>query len=396
MKLAIVVPRYGLEIVGGAETFVRLLAEQLTSNSEFSAEVWTTCTDNLGRGGDVYPAGMQSINGVPVRRFPVDVRFRDVRRYHELTAKFVQYAPTTVEDEYAWIDNSLHSPSLYAHIARQGEAFDLLFFIPYLYGITYYGASLWPDRTVIWPCLHDEPFAYFLQTRLMLASSRGVMFNSQEELTLARDQLRIPLPRPYVVGGALDDFQANPDRFRRKYGLREPFLLYVGRLDATKNVLELVNFFMLYKQHHPGPLKLVLVGKGALLIPHHPDIVAIGFQSEEDKWDVCAAATVLVQPSLMESFSIVIMESWLAGVPVLVHTYCDVTRSHVLRSNGGLHYVGYEEFAGTLDWFLSHPEARVRMGMLGRTYVRRNYNRAAILNRFRQAVSLWMEPDGAN
>ncbi len=393
MKLAIVAPRYGPEIVGGAETFARRLAELLPA-PEFHVEVWTTCTDNLGAGENVYPPGRQEINGVPVLRFPIDARFRNEQLFHQLTAKISQYAVTSIEDEYAWIDNNVHSPALYRHIMREGRAFDLLLFIPYLYGITFYGASIWPERTIIWPCLHDEPFAYFLQTRLMLATSRGVMFNSEAELTFARDQLGAPLPRPYVVGGAIDDFQADPARFRRRSGVKAPFLLYAGRLAATKNVLELVNFFIKYKQSQPGPLKLVLMGKGALRIPHHPDIVQIGFQSEKDKLDVYAAAMALVQPSVMESFSIVIMESWLARVPVLVHQSCDVTRTHVQRSNGGLYYVGYEEFAGAVDWFLAHPDERARMGELGRTYVRRNYNREAVLARFREALALWMDEDG--
>lgn len=394
MKLAIVVPRYGPQIVGGAETFARRLAEDLP-RSEFQVEVWTTCTDNLGVGRNVYPAGPEQLNGVCVRRFPVDLRFRDERLFHALTARFIGYAQTTVEDEYTWIDNNVHSPALYAHIMRHGEEFDLLLFIPYLYGITLYGASIWPERTVIWPCLHDEPFAYFLQTRLMLASSRGVMFNSEAELRLAREQLGIPVPRPYVVGGAIDDFQADPARFRQGHGITEPFLLYAGRLEVTKNVLELVDFFLMYKERRPGPLKLVLMGKGGLTIGSHPDIEVIGFQSEEDKQDVYAAATVLVQPSLKESFSIVIMESWLVRVPVLVHDNCDVTRTHVVRSDGGLYYAGFAEFAEALDWFLTHPSERGQMGRLGRAYVRRNYNRDAVLARFREAVSLWRREESA-
>jgi glycosyltransferase involved in cell wall biosynthesis len=66
-----------------------------------------------------------------------------------------------------------------------------------------------------------------------------------------------------------------------------------------------------------------------------------------------------------------------------------VTRTHVVRSNGGLYYAGFAEFAGALDWFLSHPGERAQMAELGRAYVRRDYNRDAVLARFREAVSLW-------
>jgi glycosyltransferase involved in cell wall biosynthesis len=86
------------------------------------------------------------------------------------------------------------------------------------------------------------------------------------------------------------------------------------------------------------------------------------------------------------------MESWLAGVPVLVHGHCDVTRYHVLQSNGGLYFTSPAEFAEALDWFLDHPEERRQMGSLGRTYVRREFNWPAVLDRFRRAVSLWRTP----
>jgi glycosyltransferase involved in cell wall biosynthesis len=105
--------------------------------------------------------------------------------------------------------------------------------------------------------------------------------------------------------------------------------------------------------------------------------------------DVFAAATALVQPSSMESFSFVIMESWLVGVPVLVHGDCAVTRYHVLRSNGGLYYTNFEEFVDVLDWLLAHPAECAQMGNLGCAYVRREYNWEVVIDRFRSATAIW-------
>ncbi|MBN1954762.1 MAG: glycosyltransferase family 4 protein [Anaerolineae bacterium] len=388
MRLAIVVPRYGPEIVGGAETFARQMAEHLLP-AGFAVEVLTTCTDNVGLGKNVFPAGSTAINGVRVHRFPIDPRFRDERRFHELTAKFIHHLPMTVDEEYEWIDMNAHSPALYHHLIRHGEGFDFLLFVPYLYGITFYGTTLWPGRSILWPCMHDEPFAYLLATRLMINACRGIMFNSEPERRLVHEKLGIQHPRSCVVGGGIEAGPADPQRFRSRWSLAEPFLLYAGRIELTKNVLELVTFFIEYKQHRPGPLKLVLMGEGLLDIPTHPDVISIGFQNEHDKHDVYAAATLLVQPSLLESFSIVIMESWLAGVPVLVHDQCEVTRYHVLRSNGGLCYAGFAEFAATLDWMLERPAARARMGALGRAYVRQEHNWDAVLDRFRAALAIW-------
>ncbi|MBN1874893.1 MAG: glycosyltransferase family 4 protein [Anaerolineae bacterium] len=388
MKLAFVVPRYGEEILGGAEFITRQFAEHLPQ-SEFEVTVLTTCARDLGKHVNVYPVGMTCINDVQVWRFPVDPRFCNTPRFHELTTKILQGFSLTVDEEYEWIDHNIHSPALYAYIAQHGRDYDLLFFVPYLFGTTFYGMTLCPERSVLWPCLHDEAFAYFLQTRLMLESGCGIMFNSEPEKVLAQEKLGIRHPAACVVGGGMVGHPADPARFRAQSGLSEPFILYAGRLDPFKNVAELLTFFVEYKRRCPESLKLVVMGEGGVPIPNHPDIIPIGFQDEQRKLDVFAAATVLVQPSLMESFSFVIMESWSVGVPVIVHGDCAVTRYHVSRSNGGLYYNGFEEFAGALDWLLTHPLERAQMGILGCTYVQREYNWETVIDRFREATILW-------
>jgi glycosyltransferase involved in cell wall biosynthesis len=388
MKLAIVVPRYGERVLGGAETLARQLAERL-SRSEFNVEVLTTCAHDLHTWRNAYPPGPTQINGIRVHRFPVDPHLRNGRRHWELTHKFTNREPTTVDEEYEWIDNSAHSPTLYAHLIQHGNEYDFIIFTPYLFGTTFYGTSLLPERSILLPCLHDESFARFLQTRLMMESCRGLMFISSPEMTLAQEKLGIRNPGARLVGFGLDDHQSNAARFRRRLNLRDPFLLYAGRLDSLKNLLELFSFFIEYKRLRPRPLKLVLMGDGALSVPSHPDIIPIGFLPEQDKLDGYAAATILCQPSLMESFSIVLMEAWLAGVPVLVHGDCDVTRYHVLRSNGGLYYTDFDEFAGALDWLMGHSVERVRMGELGRAYVLKEYNWETVLGRFRDALRVW-------
>jgi glycosyltransferase involved in cell wall biosynthesis len=250
---------------------------------------------------------------------------------------------------------------------------------------------MWPEKSLVWPCLHDEPYAYFVDVRLMLQSVRGLMFTSAPEQTLAQRGLGVHHPRARLVGFGLDEISADGDRFRRKFGLSQPFVLYAGRLDPSKNVLELLSQFLSYRQARPDrDLKLVLAGNGPLPLPDHPDVVPLGQLAPSDLHDGCAAALLLCQPSLVESFSIVLMEAWLAGTPVLVHGQCDVTRYHVLRSNGGLYFTSGTEFAGALDWFLANPQACQRMGAQGKAYVRREFNWPAVLGRFREGLEVWL------
>jgi glycosyltransferase involved in cell wall biosynthesis len=393
-RLALVVPRYGPDVLGGAETLARDFAGRLPPD-EFDVTVLTTCARDLLTWQNEYLAGETEVDGVRVLRFPVDHHRRDARLYQRLNDRANRGEPLSGDEQAVWLEHSAHSPQLYRHLAGRGDEYDILLFLPYLFATTLYGTAIWPGKSVVCPCLHDEPYAYFDDVRAMLASVRGLMFISPAERALAEEKLGVHHPAAKVVGFGLDGFPADGERFRRRFDLSGPFLLYAGRLDPSKNVLQLIGSFMAYRQARPGRnVKLVLAGSGRLPLPDCPEIVPLGFLGVDDLHDAFAAAMVLCQPSLVESFSIVVMESWLAGTPVLVHGHCPVTRHHVLRSNGGLYFTSAAEFAGAVDWFFEHPEDRQRMGMLGRAYVRSEYHWAGVLQRFREALSVWLPENG--
>ncbi len=156
----------------------------------------------------------------------------------------------------------------------------------------------------------------------------------------------------------------------------DPFILYAGRKAAEKNTPLLVEYFARYKLTHPGSrLRLVLIGSGGVRIPPRlsADIVDLGFVPPQDKADAYVAALALCQPSLLESFSLVMMEAWLAGTPSLVHGRCAVTRDHCLASNGGLFFEDYFEFVEALELLAQDEGLRRRMGEAGRAYVLANY-----------------------
>src|SRR5438128_9553635 len=108
-------------------------------------------------------------------------------------------------------------------------------------------------------------------------------------------------------------------------------------------------------------------------IPSHPDIVALGFLEEEEKWQVLAAAQLLIMPSLYESLSIVVLEAWSVGVPVLVNGQSAVLRGQCQRSGGGLEYTNYAEFERVLTHLAREPSSARALGERGRRFVRENY-----------------------
>jgi glycosyltransferase involved in cell wall biosynthesis len=165
-------------------------------------------------------------------------------------------------------------------------------------------------------------------------------------------------------------------------------MLYAGRKSSGKNTPLLLTYFCRYRQRRATPLGLVLIGGGQVFIP--PDcrrfVHDLGFLPEQDKLNAYAAATVFCQPSVHESFSIVLMEAWVQGTAALVNARCDVTREHCQQSQGGLYFNGYQEFEAALDLLLANEALRTKLGQNGRCYVERNYTWEKVVERFLEAV----------
>ena len=100
MRLAMVVHRFGLEIRGGAELHCRLIAELLSQNHE--VEIVTTCAKDYLTWANAYPAGLTSVNGLRVWRFPVR-RTRDLDRFARLQQR-VFYRDHSDADAHAWLN----------------------------------------------------------------------------------------------------------------------------------------------------------------------------------------------------------------------------------------------------------------------------------------------------
>jgi glycosyltransferase involved in cell wall biosynthesis len=181
---------------------------------------------------------------------------------------------------------------------------------------------------------------------------------------------------------------ADANRFRQRYGIESPFVLYVGRREPGKNTPLLLQYWERYVRETRREMKLVLIGTGEVAIPPGAagHVVDLGFMPGQDKYDAYAAASVFCMPSLNESFSIVLMENWLAGRPSLVHGRCAVTLEHTRRANGGLYFTDYDEFAAGLTYLLEHPNLSDRLGRQGRRYVLDHYTWEVIVPRYEQLI----------
>ena len=96
-----------------------------------------------------------------------------------------------------------------------------------------------------------------------------------------------------------------------------------------------------------------------------------------------AGAEVLIMPSFYESLSMVTLEAWALGRPVLANAKCDVLKGQCRRSNGGLYYENYGEFREALKLLLGFASAcGPPWAENGKTYFDENYTWETIENKY--------------
>ncbi len=370
MKIAFICPWYGKDIAGGAEAECRRTVENLHQRG-VAVEVWTTCLRDFEGDWSLnhYRVGDYQVEGIPVKRFAVSRRNGEL--FGRLNQQIMNGESVTREEENLFFENMINSPGLCQHIQRHGSE-ALLVFIPYLFSTTFFGSRIHPDRTFIIPCLHDEGYSRLPLLQECYHQARGLIFHTRAEMELGIDRFRLRADQCHLFGEGIDtDITPEAERFRQKYALKDPYVLYAGRRDSGKNTPLLMNFFALYKKRFPSPLRLVLIGNIPVRIPleRREDILDFGFVPRQDKIDAYGGAALFCQPSVMESFSIVIMEAWLCGTPVLVNARCPVTVEHCLQSQGGLFFEDYLEFEGCLQVIWEQPELTQNLAENGRRYV---------------------------
>jgi glycosyltransferase involved in cell wall biosynthesis len=370
VRIAVVVQRYGADINGGAELHARYIAEHLARHAD--VEVLTTCAHDYVTWANELPAGADTVGGVAVRRFPVS-HPRDVHVFARRSAT-VFGRQHSIRDELSWLDaEGPTSPALVSHVKASAGRFDWFVFFSYRYYHAFHGARAVSDRAVLVPTAERDAAAGLSIFPPLFRSVRALMFNSFEERAMLQHVAGGRLAGPVVGVGSRLPARTEPERFRQRYGISGPFAIYVGRIDENKGCSELFKYFQRFARSMPGRLTLVLAGKSILPVPEDPRIRHLGFLSDEDKFDAMAAAEVLLMPSYYESLSMVTLEAWGLGRPVLANARCDVLKGQCLRSNAGLFYESYGEFAEALHALTSTPSLNRALGANGRTYFERHY-----------------------
>jgi len=418
MKLALVIQRYGTEVLGGSEHLCRLVAERLAAQHE--VDVLTTCARDYVTWKNEYPEGADRIRGVSVRRF-ANARARDLEAFNRYS-DWIYNNPHTRADEMEWLmQQGPWCPSLIEHLRGQQQQYDVLVFFTYLYAPTVLGLEVNPGKSVLVPTAHDEPAIKLEIFKDVFGRPGAICYLTDSERCFVQDTFaerplledvtgvgvdipqQQPLPRmppapdeePSAAAEGDGDQGADEETprgysshvltrgavFRRRHRLYGPIALYGGRIDPGKGCEELIEYFGSYVKEG-GEATLALMGVKLMSLPEDPSVRFAGLLSDRERVQALEAATVVVCPSPYESLSLLALEALSVGTPVLVNARSAVLVEHCIRSNGGLYYAERDEFVECLKLLVRDARLRAALGTNGRDYVRRNYRWDVVIGKY--------------
>ncbi|RHX91995.1 glycosyltransferase family 4 protein [Leptospira stimsonii] len=405
-KIAVVSPIFSDQVSGGSEKLIFQFVELLAKDFEITV-LTTRSLDYVSWKNSIpirenyilqdgnlpsKPIGIEertsSLGGTyKVLQFTVE-KSRNIEKFNRLSKKILEEPSLqNRESVHHWIEEQgPYVPEMIQFIESRKSEFEVFFFVSYLYYPLVLGSPLVAEKSVIIPTFHDEAPAHLPIYKEVLTDQSSYSFNTPEELDVFRNILRFT-PSIYSITGMnlnLDkssftsDLKNHSNSENFSSDKEDPFLLYVGRVDLGKGFLEMAEWFLDWKKNSKLPHKLKIVGKIASKIPprilENQNVEFLGFVEEQTKIRLLQNCSCLINSSPLESFSIVLMEAWLAEKPVLVNGKSDVLKGHCLRSNGGLFYSDKKSFSATLDYILEHPMDSLEMGKNGKRYVEQNFN----------------------
>lgn len=383
-RIAFVVQRYGLEVMGGSELHCRLVAERL-ARAGHECTVYTSAAKDYVTWRNEYPPGESEVGGVRVKRYPV-ARERDIASFNAYS-DWIFFHPHSTEDEILWMERQgPASPALVQAIERESADHDHVIFFTYLYFNTYWGLRGVEGRKTLVPTAHDEPALRLGIMQEVFARPDAFLFNTESEKAMLGKYFSFAGKYQETVGAGVDLPDAvDTASFRRAHGIDFPYLLYAGRIEPGKGCAELLEYFGRTAAAHPG-LRLLLIGNKLMDLPEDPRVRYLGFVSPEEKTAAMAGALATVHPSHYESLCMAALESLAVRTPILVQEAADPLKQHAVRGRSGLCFANGDEFAAALDLLVRDARLREALGRNGRAYVEADYTWAKVIGKYERLI----------
>jgi glycosyltransferase involved in cell wall biosynthesis len=249
---------------------------------------------------------------------------------------------------------------------------------------------------LIQPTLHPGQWGdSAFDLRLYALADRLLAHTGYERDALRQLGLKPPCD---VVGNGIEDRNDGcAERFRSRYGLQGPIILFLGRKSSDKGYPLLLESFAKVREAHPAARLVALGPPAGQPSPEVPGLLDFGFASDDEKHDALAACDMLCVPSEGESFGLVFMEAARYGKPSVARNL-PVLRE-LLGNKDAAVLVGPEdasfnqvpvsvdELASALSSLLADPDRARRIGQNAQR-VSEEFLWPNVISRFEQCYRL--------
>ena len=281
-----------------------------------------------------------------------------------------------------------HSPTLFNFIKENKNNYKAIIPITIDYSHVYYTTLYAPEKTIVIPTMHYHKTAFRSTLTQVFTKAAYIAFNTTAEQKLARKIFGMHMAPHSIVSVGIE-LSAPSDWAvtQEKYNLPDEYMLYVGRVDQGK-LNNVYTYFLNYKKVYPNSdLKFVLVGKQYSDPFNHPDIIYTNFVEEQEKTSIIQHAKIVINPSLYESLSLILLEAMALKKAMLVNGNCNVLKEHCHKSNNAaLYYTNEKSFIDKLHMLDSSTNLRLEMGEKGYSYVNSNYDWNIIMNKLKHVI----------
>ena len=292
--------------------------------------------------------------------------------------------------EKRWYHKSKAMPDgLVEYLKKHDQEYDCYIVMGNYNSIPFLLDDRYARKTILIPLVHYEKSQFILSAHRITRKFPFLSYNTEAEKELC-ERIHGKSKASEVIGAGIEPViteESRWERYKEEKHIPDRYLLYVGRITPRK-MGNLLDYYRTYVGKHPEETcKLVVIGENdvkSFQLDEH--ILYLGFVDDNVKSDLIAHATVVVNPSQVESLSLIVLEAMSAGVPVLVNGNCEVLKRHCEKSNGGFYYSDYTTFEQALSRLLGDPHLCREMGEKGRCYQKENYDWETILSKTERAI----------
>jgi glycosyltransferase involved in cell wall biosynthesis len=230
------------------------------------------------------------------------------------------------------------------------------------------------------PAAHDELPLRLQAVGRALSAADALLYGTEEEREIVEAAHPLARDKPSAVGnvGIVAPSSVDPSAFRARFGLGDdPYLLYGGRVASGKGMAELLAGVRQVRERLPR-VRLVLTGEAGAVTPASDGVVPVGRLDDAARWDALAGAAAVMVPSFHESLSLLALEAWTVGRPVLANGASPVLRGQLRRSGGGVAYQGAGMLARAAEELIEDPAGSMKLGLSGQRWVAETYRWEAV------------------